>query len=157
MNRLALIVVASISAVLLASCGSSSSSSKTLPKAQFIARADTICAKELKTVSAPAPNFNPATASTAQIKSVAPFLRQQATAIHNGVTEIAGLGKPDQDQALLERLLADGRLSAVELSAAADAAAKGDKQGVQAAISKSPDDNALAKRFGFKVCARSSG
>lgn len=157
MNRWILIVVAGIAAIVLASCGSSSSSSKTLPKAQFISNADAICARELKTVSAPAPNFNPSTASAAQIKSAAPFLRQQATAVHNTVNQVAALGKPDTDQALLQRLLADGRTSAVELSAAAGAAAKGDKQAVLTTLSKTPDDNALAKRFGFKVCARSSG
>lgn len=142
-------------------CGSSSSgssSSKTVPKAEIIREGDAICRKAIKQVTAAPPTLDPTHATPAQIKTVAPFFRQVAASTQSSVNQIAALGKPDKDAALLDQALAEGRTAAANSLAVADAAQRGDRRALIAAFRKSqqPSGGKAAKKFGFKVCAQSS-
>jgi hypothetical protein len=141
-------------AVALAACGSSGT--KTVPKAQIISKGDVICTNARKLVTATAPNVNPVQATSTQIKALAPILRQITASTQASVNGIAALGTPDKDAALLSRLIAGGRRSIADDTAAAAAAQSGDVAAFRAAFARAQGDSgaALAKQFGFKVCAQ---
>jgi hypothetical protein len=141
----------------MTACGSSSP--KTVPKAEIIRKGDAICRNAVKQVTAAPPTIDPTRATAAQIKGIAPFFRQVAASTQTSVSQIAALGKPDKDAALLERILAGGRTAVADNLAVANAAQKGDRTALRAAFAKSQGDSGrkLAKQFGFKVCAQGGG
>jgi hypothetical protein len=147
----------------LGACGSSSSSSKTIPKAQFIARADSICLNgQLRTNAIPAPKSNPATATKAQLPRWATFFAALAASLQTDHTALAALPKPDSGATQITQALADLQLYITQLSALGKRAAAGDLPGFQALFAQlnSPSSSAakasqLAKQFGLKVCGGS--
>jgi hypothetical protein len=142
------------SAAALAACGSSGS--KTVSKAEIISKGDAICRKATSQITASPPNGDPAQATSAQLKASAPFFQQLSNSTRTSVSQIAALGKPDKDAALLDKLLANGRTSAANSQAAGQAAQRGDVKAFRVAFAKRQggSGSALAKQFGFKVCAQ---
>ena len=89
------IVMAGSVAAVLAACGSSGS--KTVPKSQIISKGDAICRRLDATIGQP-PNFNPANATTAQLKSIVPFLTKTAQVTTSEVQQVRALGTPSTER-----------------------------------------------------------
>jgi hypothetical protein len=138
-----------LAAATLAACGSSSK--KTIPKAQLISKGDAICTR-LEAGIGPGPNINPAKATPAQLKSLAPFLTKNANVVKAEVDQVGALGTPDKDAAEFKQILADGRTVANEFQAAATASAAGDRKAFLAAFTVLMNTPSRGKQFGFKKC-----
>jgi hypothetical protein len=133
------------------SSGSTSSGSKTVPKAQIISRGDAICSKLDKTVGAP-PNIDPAKATGKQLRQFVPFLTKNAAVISSEVSQVSALGKPDKDAALFNQVLTDGRNASSYFREAATAAAAGNRGAFLAAFKKLMAQTPRGKAFGFRHC-----
>src|SRR5438270_8378768 len=129
------LVVVAAAAAGCGSSGSTTSGSKTVPKAQIISRGDAICSKLDKSIGS-GPNIDPAKATGKQLVGLAPFLTKNADVISSEVSQVSALGKPDTDAALFNQVLADGRTVASYFHEAATAAAAGSRSGFLAAFKK---------------------
>jgi hypothetical protein len=133
------------------SSGSTTSGSKTVPKAQIISRGDAICSKLDKSIGS-GPNIDPAKATGKQLVGLAPFLTKSADVISSEVSQVSALGKPDKDAALFNQVLADGRTAASYSREAATAAVAGNRSGFLAAFKKLMAQTPHGKAFGFQHC-----
>ena len=136
-------------AAVLAACGSSGS--KTVPKSQIISKGDAICRRLDATIGQP-PNFNPANATTAQLKSIVPFLTKTAQVTTSEVQQVRALGTPSTDAALFKQILADGDTAAAHFRAAAQAATQGNRPAFLATFRQLQAVPSRGKQFGFHVC-----
>jgi hypothetical protein len=143
----------------VAACGSSSkkatSTASGLTQAQFVAKADAICAvQKAQRAALKAPTGDPFTAGSATIKTFAPYLNSASTSLASALQKIRALGTPQTGAAQLQQSLAYGDQSAADQAAAGQAAASGNVTAFRADLVKlskiSPP--AALKQFGFKVC-----
>jgi hypothetical protein len=142
-------------ALLATGCGGSSNDTTTAPpisKAEFIKKADSVCAKAGKETATEYASFakeenigkgkEPTPAQFAALTEtiLAPALRRQ-------VDEIRALGAPSRDGALIDRFL----------SAVGDAIVKAEEKPTKAAESPAKllaDADKLIGSYGFKVCGQ---
>jgi hypothetical protein len=170
MRLLSLLVLACAAQIGLSACGSSSKSSSSsstsqttaqLPRAEFAQKADAICRQGQQTLqSGPKPpNFNPATATSAQVKSATAFLQSDAAITRDEVSRVTAVGEPAETAAKeawtrLRESLQSQTLPAIE--SVATAAAAGDVTAFRAGITRLNGIGAfqrpLVQAMGFKVC-----
>jgi hypothetical protein len=150
-GRVTTIGVVVLLAASVTACGSSSSASKTVPKAQIISQGDAICSR-LKATEPAFPNADPATFTTVQLKLLAPNLAKHGQIIASEVQQVGALGTPSTDQALFKTVLGEGDSAAADFQSAAQAAARGDRPGVVAAFGRLQALPSHGKQFGFHVC-----
>jgi hypothetical protein len=142
----------------LSACGSSK---KELPAAEFAQKADAICAQTgaKRKAFGPAPNFNPATATPAQLKSAAKYLKGAAGVTKDEISQVNALGEPKESgpKQAWKKLHSD--LESVRIPGqqkAADAAQAGDVKAFLAAVkpieASSPEQQKLGATIGLKVC-----
>jgi hypothetical protein len=141
----------------VAACGSSSkkttSTATGLTQAQFVAKADAICAAgKARRAALKAPTADPSTAGSATIKTFAPYLATTSALLASDLQKIRALGTPQTGAAELQQALAYGDQSAALQAAAGRAAASGDVKAFRADLSKTIVPPAALKQFGFKVC-----
>lgn len=149
--RHALIAVAASTALLalLAGCGS-------YTRADFIARADAICASTLRAErTIAAPRFTPGAAG--QLSTLAAYLSRAAPLVQSQSGQLRALPRPSEDardRALLTRYLAASARAAGDYAALAAAAQRNDAREVlaaEAALRSSPT-TALAITYGLRTC-----
>lgn len=164
MRLMTVLGVLALSILGLSACGSkSSSSTKELPQAEFVQKADAICTQtgiKRKAAGQP-PNFNPATATKAQVTGSAKYLEAEATLTKDEIAQVAGLGEPKeaapkQAWQQLRSELQDTTIPA--LQKAAEDAKAGSVEGFKADFKKleaaSPNQDKLGKTVGLKVCGQ---
>jgi hypothetical protein len=143
------------------SSSSGSSQAKELPRAEFAQKADEICKRNgfRRQAAGPAPTFDPATVTQAQLHSAAKYLANGAAVTHDDVTQVSALGEPSEKapkqafralRGVLESKVIPGTQ---ELSRDAR---RGDVKAFRAAAQKlqaaSPLEGKLAAEIGLKVC-----
>jgi hypothetical protein len=151
-------------AATVAGCGSSSM--KTIPKADWIKRADAICAGATKTRNAiPFPRVNPASATKAQLQmQIGPYLAKLIPSQQSTHDQVAALPSPDSGKATITGALANVQKSIDQFKALTRSANAGDvatfrKQFAALNAPSSPGNAASAqvKAFGLKVCGQQNG
>lgn len=168
MRLLPVLALFALAALGLTACGSSgsthSSSSgskarRSSPKAQVIAKGDAICRKYDKQSNQlfSSLKFNPAHASSAQLKKAAPLLAKQASILRTETGQVGALGAPDKDAALFQKTISGAKQAGQDFGDAAQAARRGDTKAFKTAFGKLDANNSskLAKQFGFKTCGAS--
>jgi hypothetical protein len=136
-------------------CGGSSAVSK----ADFIKKADAICATEHTQANAlRSPHFNIAHATKRDMPAAARYLDRFAPLFAGAVAQLDKLSRPTQDRAVLDQTLAKANLLVATYDSARAAADRGDPVGFKLALARvgsiGPSARALAAQFGFKVCGR---
>jgi hypothetical protein len=160
-TRSSLAAVALVSGA-VAGCGSSS---KTIAKADFIKRADAICAaSNQQTNVIPFPNVDPTKATKAQLPQIAAALNKLSAAQRAEAAKLKALPDPDRDAALFHRALAGFEQQIAQVATAGQAASSGNASAFHAAARtlNSPPPGAAqaranAKQFGLKVCGARGG
>lgn len=152
-RTLAVLAAAALSG-LLAGCGS-------YTRADFIARADAICASTLRmTRTIAPPDFGSTEAGQAgALRALVAYLARAAPLARSEATQLRALRRPAGSagaRAELDRYLAAVTSAAADYSALASAASRGDGQGVAAAEAALRSDPAasLAARYGLHVCGQ---
>jgi hypothetical protein len=169
MRLLSLLVLACAALTGLSACGSNSKSSTSstsqttaqLPRAEFAQKADAICRQgQQKLRSGPRPpNFNPATATSAQVKSATAFLQSDAANTQEEVSRVSALGEPAEAAArqAWTKLRTSLETQSIPLiQKVAQAAAAGDVTALRAGITRlngiAAFQRPLVQAIGFKVC-----
>jgi hypothetical protein len=143
----------------LSACGSSS---KTISKADFIKRADAICASGNQRIRAlPQPNLNPSKVTTAQLPQLASFLGQFLMVLQSEYDQIVALPSPSSDKSTIDQALASVKQSIGVFAQMRQRAMAGDVAGFKTLFAQENGPgsannraNALAKQFGLKVCGQ---
>jgi hypothetical protein len=149
----------------VAGCGSSSKSSGTIPKADFIKRVDAICGTyNAQTRAIPFPNVDPNKATKAQLPQFAATLNKLSSLLHAERSQIAAVPKPDKDAALFAQGFAGFQAQISPVDKAAAAASSGNPAAFRAAAKAlngpppgSAQARAAVKKFGLKVCGARRG
>jgi hypothetical protein len=140
--------------VVLSACGSSAPSKK-----DFISRADAICARgDSQSKAVPVPQTTGLTRAQVYAK-LGSYIDEVVPVAEKVVGQIKALEQPSDNQALLHRYYAsldDGIAKLHALSAAAKQANTPALQSVVTAL-KTSESAQLARQYGFKTCATSTG
>jgi hypothetical protein len=122
------------------------------PKAQFITAADQICGQSRQQINSLGnPDQN-------DPQAVADYLRQGAQIEQAGVNQIAALGFPPADSALLTDLMNRSRADLDAVGQAADQFATGDVAGgnqtLESVRSQEDSVSSQLRSYGFQVCGQ---
>jgi hypothetical protein len=146
-------------ALAIAGCGgskdSSTSSSSTLTKAEFISKANGIC-RDTKKAQQPFSDRADKLKSGGDVKLVAPILEGGLKESRKGLARLHALPSPSQDKATLDKYYATiDKLLSVQAQLAT-AARAGDRKTAQkvgtTAGALGDDENRLALKYGIKDC-----
>ncbi len=151
--------------VLLAGCGSSTSTSatsapaSTTAKAAYITQADAICADGNTQVTAIGAAPGDPTAATAdQLPAWSAYIGKVNTILSTEAPKLAALPNPDQGQAQSDAVLGDLAKVITDGAAAESAAQSGDLAGFNTAVATLATDsgtaNTAATAFGLTACAK---
>ena len=140
-----------VTALALAGCGGGSSVSR----ADVIARGNAICAaalRQIRTVAAP-------TQAPASLPAMSDYLHQVVPIVEKEISGLRKLPRPSTGQALLQRYISAVAGTAADYRALQHAAAAGDQNGVDAALSALSTSSAssLAAAYGLDQCATAAG
>jgi hypothetical protein len=153
-NRAATVAVLAAALVALGACGGA----KAPGKADFIRRADIICARgaaRQRQLHTPQLSGTPSEVLSAlgrYVGQLLPVARGIATQLH-------ALAEPTQDRAELRRYFAAVDGAVADLQRLGEAARRGDAAAVRrgAVALNGNQANALARRYGFRVCGGGGG
>lgn len=140
----------------LAACGGDNSK-KRAAKADFIARADAICAQyEPQLRALPRPRFNPIQATAADMPAAAAYVTQRIPIAERESAALHALGTPSQDASTFKRALAgfDSTISVArdELIATRAGEVGRFKRDFNRERSAGVQASRLTGRFGLRVC-----
>jgi len=144
-------------ALLLAGCGGGSDD-EDLSKADYITKADAVCAQYSANSATLENQFNQALKGS-DLEAAAQDFEDQAADVTAMLDELEQLTAPASDQATVDQIIALGRQRVDVAKKAADAIASGDKETMIAAGKKASvlagEYFQLADGFGFKACGSS--
>jgi hypothetical protein len=141
-------------AAVLSACGSSAPSKKA-----FITKADAICARgDTQTRAVPLPPTSGLTKAQVYAK-LGSYIDEVVPVAQNVVGQIKALDQPSDNQALLHRYYAALDDGIAKLRALSAAAKHADTRALESAIAalRSSQSAQLARQYGFKDCATSTG
>ena len=139
-----------VAALLPAGCGGSSVS-----RADVIARGNAICASALRQIR----SVTPPTLAPASLPAMSAYLHQVVPIVEKEIAGLRKLPRPSTNQALLDRYITAVSGTAAEYRALEKAAAGGDQDRVDGALSALSTSSAssLAAAYGLDQCATAAG
>lgn len=131
---------------------------RNIPKAQLIAEGDAICRQSDTSLAEGLPKVPGPEGTSANVTAIAPYLELNAKTLFEEVAQISALGIPHRDADVLDDYLNRRRTTARSLRDSAQAARAGQFSELEAALEATAliEARALARRFGFKVCAQAA-
>lgn len=143
------------------SSSSSTSSAKQIPRAEFVQKADAICTADKQQLKAagPPPQFDPATATKAQLTGAASFFEALSKSISTDVGGVSALGEPSESapkQAWRQLRASLESTTVPNIHKVASDARAGDVKAFHADFmkftSQDPTQTKDGKIVGFRVC-----
>jgi len=151
------VLILGTAALGVAGCGGDSkgSSSASVTKAQYIAKATSIC-RDTKKAQQPYSDQVDALPRNADIKKVGPILEGGLNESRKGLAKLRAIGTPSTDKATIDAYYATADKLVSAQTDLAKAASDGNrKEGQKIAARTDPlfnDERRLARKFGIKEC-----
>ena len=143
--------VVALTASIAVACGGGS----TVSRADVIARGDAICASALRQIR----TVTPPSLAPASLKAMSGYLRQVVPIVEKEIASLRHLPRPAKDHQLLDRYITAVASTAADYRALQQAAAAGDQNRVDTALSALSTSSAssLAADYGLDQCATAAG